>query len=416
MNRLLARWIFPVDQPPIERGVVEIVDGIIADVSPLLGQPDAETLDLGNAAIIPGLVNAHAHLEFSSLESPIEPALPFTNWIGRLLAHRRERPDSLREYIRRGIREAAQAGLSLVGDIVTGDWSPDCLSDDGPHVVAFRELIGLLPDQVTSQLELAKQHIVDCRTAQSSIQGAPQSGLRPAISPHAPYSVCPELFHSLVELARAENVPLCIHLAETQAELELLESGTGEFYAMLTRFDLWREGTIPKRTRPMDYLQPLSGLTSALIAHGNYLADDEIDFLAAHRNIATVLCPRTHAFFGHRNHPWERLLDAGASVCIGTDGRSSNPDYSLWSELQFLAGQSDAARAPQILEAGTRQGARALGQENETGTITAGKCADLTVISLEGSEATDPWAALFASNSKPSTTILMGSRIRTLRS
>lgn len=412
MNRLLARWIFPVDQPPIERGIVEIVDGIIADVGRLHGQSDAETLDLGNVAIIPGLVNAHAHLEFSSLDSPIEPALPFTDWIGRLLAHRRVRSESILEYIRRGTCEAAGTGSCLVGDIVTGDWMPDCHPNDGPAVVAFRELIGLLPDQTASQLELADRHIVDCRAAQSAGKG----DLLPALSPHAPYSVSPELFHSLVELARAKNVPLCIHLAETLAELELLESGTGEFFEMLTRFDLWRAGTIPTHSRPMDYLQPLAALPNALIVHGNYLADDEIDFLAAHPNVATVFCPRTHAFFSHRDHPWKRLLDAGASVCIGTDGRSSTPDYSLWSELQFLARQSDSARAPQILEAGTRQGATALGQANKAGTITAGNRADLTVISLDGAEVTDPWAVLFAPNSKPITTILKGSTIQTLRS
>jgi len=412
MTRLLARWIFPVDQPPIERGLVEIVDGIISAVEPFIGQPDSESVDLGNVAIIPGLVNVHTHLEFSSLESPIEPALPFTDWIGRLLAHRRERSGSLNEYIKAGIHEAATAGSTLIGDIVTGDWSSDCVPDDGPSIVAFRELIGLLPAQVAPQLELAKQHITDCRAA----DGAGQGGLVPAISPHAPYSVCPDLFHKLGDLALAENVPLCIHLAETQAELELLRSGTGEFFEMLTRFDLWRDGTIPKGTRPMDYLRPLAELPHAMIAHGNYLADDEIDFLAAHPNIATVFCPRTHAFFGHVDHPWERLLDARATVCIGTDGRSSNPDYSLWSELQFLAQQTENKRLPQILDAGTRQGAIALGQENETGTITTGKRADLTLISLDESTTTDPWAALFASTTRPVSTFVAGLRIRPIRS
>jgi len=412
MTRLLARWIFPVDQPPIERGLVEIIDGIISTVEPFTGQPDSGTVDLGNVAIIPGLVNAHAHLEFSSLDAPIEPALPFTDWIGRLMAHRRERPGSLAEYISAGAHEAAVTGASLVGDIVTGDWSPDCVPDDGPPIVAFRELIGLLPEQVAPQLELAKQHIADCRAA----DGAEQGGLVPAISPHAPYSVCPDLFHQLVELANAENVPLCIHLAETLAELELLQSGTGEFFEMLTRFGLWRDGAISKGTRPMDYLQPLARLPHASIAHGNYLAEDEIDFLVAHPNIATVFCPRTHAFFGHVDHPWQRLLDARATVCIGTDGRSSNPDYSLWYELQFLAQHSENKRLPQILDAGTRQGAAALGQENETGTITTGKRADLTLISLDESTTTDPWAALFASTTRPISTFVAGSRIRTVRS
>ena len=406
MTRLLARWVFPVDQPPIERGIVEITNGIISAVEPLSGQPDSRTIVLGNVAITPGLVNSHAHLEFSSLDSPIEPSLPFTEWVGRLLAHRRERTGSLSNYIKAGVQETEQSGSTLIGDIVTGDWSPDCVPNDGPSIVAFRELIGLLPEQVTPQLELAKQHIADCRAANSAGQG----GLFPALSPHAPYSVCPDLFHQLVDLAKAENVPLCIHLAETQAELELLKSGTGEFFDMLTRFDLWREGTIPKGSRPMDYLRPLSELPHALIAHGNYLVDDEVKFLAAHPNIATVFCPRTHAFFGHRNHPWERLLDAEATVCIGTDGRTSNPDYSLWSELKFLADQSSESRFPQILEVGTRSGAMALGQESRSGTITAGKRADLTLISLVESQTTDPWRALFAGNSQPVTTFMNGSK------
>ena len=412
MKRLLARWVFPVDQPPIERGVVEIVDGVISSVTPLNGQSDDETVDLGNTAIIPGLVNAHAHLEFSSLDSPIEPALPFTDWIGRLLAHRRERTGSLPEFIRAGVHEAAASGTSLVGDIVTGDWSSGCVPHDGPSVVAFRELIGFLPEQIAPQLEIARQHIADCRAANEAGHGR----LLPAISPHAPYSVCPDLFHGLVDLARTEEVPLCIHLAETQAELELLKSGSGEFFEMLTRFDLWRDGTIPKYSRPMDYLKPLGELPNALIAHGNYLADDEIDFLASRPNIATVFCPRTHAFFGHSNHPWERLLDAGATVCIGTDGRSSNPDYSLWTELKFLARSSAADRMPQILEAGTLRGAIALGRGKKTGTITPGKRADLTAISLNESSANDPWMALFAAKSKPVTTIVVGSEIKTPRS
>lgn len=410
MTRLLARWIFPVDQPPIERGLVEFDNGIITAVEPLAGTPDGQTKDLGNVAIIPGLVNAHAHLEFSSLDVPIEPALPFTDWIGRLLAHRRERPGSLNEYINSGTREASQSGTSVAGDIVTGNWSPKCLPSNGPRIVAFRELIGLLPDQMKPQLDIARQHLTDCRSAKAT----GQSRLAPAISPHAPYSVSPDLFQALIDLAKTENVPLCIHLAETLAELELLESGTGEFRDMLTHFDLWRDGIIPKHSRPMDYLQPLADIPHALIAHGNYLADDEIDFLAKHPNISTVFCPRTHDFFSHTNHPWQRLLDTGASVCIGTDGRSSSPDYSLWSELQFLARLTNGQRLPQILELGTRMGATALGLE--AGTITVGQRADLTMISLGEESTTDSWEALFAPKARPVATILDGVTIRRVRS
>lgn len=412
MTRLLARWIFPVDGPPIERGVVEVVDGMITDVGSFVGAPDSCTIDLGNVAVIPGLVNAHAHLEFSSLNAPIEPALPFTNWIGRLLNHRRERTGLLSDYIFEGAGQAADAGSTLVGDIATGDWSPVCVPSHGPAIAAFRELIGFLPDQVKAQVELARQHIVDCR--RSSLNDL--NRLIPAISPHAPYSVCPELFEELVRLAREEDVPLCLHLAETPSELEFLSSGTGEFFEMLTRFDLWREGTVRRGSRPLDYLRPLADLSHALIAHGNYLADDEIEFLAAHPNIAIVYCPRTHAFFGHRDHPWQRLLDAGASVCIGTDGRSSSPDYSLWAELQFLASLSDSARLPRILDAGTRQGAHALGLGNESGTITTGKRADLTLMSPGDVSIGDPWRLLFSEATQPMATIINGVAVERSRS
>lgn len=412
MTRLLASWVFPVDGPPIARGVVEIVGGVIAAVEPHRGRPDAGTIELSNVAIIPGLVNAHAHLEFSSLSSPICPPSPFTGWIGQLLSHRRERTGSLVDYVRDGAMEAAETGTSLVGDIVTADWSPDSVSSDCPMIAAFRELIGFLPEQVEPQLEIARDHIARIRRSTQSC------GARcvPAISPHAPYSVCPELYHQLIDLAENENVPLCIHLAETQSELEFLMSGSGEFVEMLTRFDLWRDTAVSRGTRPIDYLRPLASLPHALIAHGNYLSESDIEFLGVHPNVATVFCPRTHEFFGHRDHPWQRLIDAGASVCIGTDGRSSSPDYSLWSELQFLARQSNSARLPQILEAGTRQGARALGLDHEAGTLAAGKRADLTLISLGNASTIDPWNALFAKSSQPVATIINGSVLRSSRS
>ena len=104
----------------------------------------------------------------------------------------------------------------------------------------------------------------------------------PAISPHAPYSVSPELFHRSVGLARQENIPLCIHLAETQAELHLLRDGMGELFEMLSAFGVWQNGVIPRGTRPLDYLQPLAELEHASIAHGNYLTDEEIASLAVY--------------------------------------------------------------------------------------------------------------------------------------
>jgi cytosine/adenosine deaminase-related metal-dependent hydrolase len=393
VERVAARWVIPVDQPPIEDGVVEIADGRIVEVRHRAGASDDATLDLGNAALLPALVNAHAHLEFSDLAQPIQPATPFTQWIRNLLAYRRERERPIGELVRDGLSEAARTGTGLVGEIAAGDWqlteaaaalTASDFDGSAPTVVAFRELIGLLPEQAADQLELARRHIDECRALSGSDDNSARGGLtlRPALSPHAPYSVGPDLYHQLVDLARRESVPLCIHLAETPAELELLERGTGEFVEMLSGFGIWQPGLIPRDSRPMDYLELLATVDHALIAHGNYLSDEEIAWLGRHPNIATVFCPRTHAFFGHSEHPWRKLLAAGATVSLGTDGRSSNPDYSLWSELESLTQQGNVTNQHTLIELATLAGARALGAEADYGSLAPGKSATFSVFPL----------------------------------
>jgi cytosine/adenosine deaminase-related metal-dependent hydrolase len=365
IERVAARWVIPVDQPPIEDGVVEIADGRIVELRRRAGAADDATLDLGNAALLPALVNAHAHLEFSDLADPIEPAAPFTQWIRNLLAYRRERERPVGELVRDGLREAARTGTGLVGEIAASDWRPAEMAaalqasdfdEPVPTVVAFRELIGLLPEQAAEQLELARRHIDECRTPSGSDDPTAKGvvTLRPALSPHAPYSVGPELYHQLVDLARRESVPLCIHLAETPAELELLDRGTGEFVEMLSAFSIWQPGLIPRGSRPMDYLEPLAKLDHALIAHGNYLSDDEIAWLG--------------------RHPWRKLLAAGATVCLGTDGRSSSPDYSLWSELLFLSRSATPRERLDLLLLATKSGVRALGLIDQRGLAAAEFC------------------------------------------
>ncbi|MBI1310347.1 amidohydrolase family protein [bacterium] len=395
VSRVAARWVFPIDRPPLEHGVVDIKAGRIVEVRQQAGAADDATLDLGNVALLPALVNAHAHLEFSDLAEPIQPPAPFTQWIRNLLAYRRDREQSSDELVRDGLREAGQTGTGLIGEIATGDWSVDGLTKteclDAPMVVAFRELIGLSSEQTAGQLELAQQHIDECRRLACDAT----TKLIPALSPHAPYSVSPDLFQQSVELARRESVPLCIHLAETPAELELLDHGTGEFVEMLSGFGLWQDNLIPRGLRPLDFLEPLATLDNALIAHGNFLSADEITWLGRHPNVATVFCPRTHAFFGHTGHPWQKLLAAGATVCLGTDGRSSNPDYSLWPELQFLARLNPRSERTVLLELATLSGARALGLEADYGSLTVGKRSDFCAVDLSSPDANAVFNGLF---------------------
>ena len=402
---LRARWVFPVVSEPIENGVLVIEDGLISDihVENSANSRDPRIHDLGNVAIIPGLINAHAHLEFSDLSEPIQPPDPFTGWIRNLIGYRNSRQTPHVDLIADGLAESLHHGTTTVGEIATGDWSAASiaqLSQPTSRVVAFREAIGLKPEQAAGQIEAIRNHIDACRATASHSDYSKR--ISPAISPHAPYSVAFDLFDSLVEIARRERVPLCMHLAETHAELELLDQGRGEFVKLLSAFGIWEAGLFRKCTRALDYLERLSTLDQALIAHGNYLSDDEINFLGEHPNVAVVYCPRTHNFFGHSEHPWRRLLDVGANVCLGTDGRSSNPNYSLWAELQFIDQQTHGSMRPELLKMATTNAAVALGVSGAEG-FRAPAPIDLTILEMDDRECRDPYDLLFKSTAPVAT-------------
>lgn len=367
-----ARWVFPGDGPPLERGVIEIEAGRITAVH---DRADCAAHDLGDVAIVPGLVNAHTHLEFSDLTQPIAPAKPFTDWIRALVANRRSR-DASTSAVAAGKREAERTGTTLLGEIASPGWDAAEFFPPNARVVVFQEILGLAAAQHDPQLALAREHL----------QQPQQDRLIYGLSPHAPYSVRPPLYAALVQLAVEHQCPLAVHLAETRAELELLSSGSGEFVEMLCEFGVWDPTAIPAGSRPLDYLRPLADVEHALAIHGNYLDDEEIAFLVAHTNITVVYCPRTHAYFGHEPHPWQRLLHAGASVAIGTDSRGSNPDLNLWRELQFLRRTFPDVDPVELLALGTTHGARALGLDGEIGTLGPGKSADMAVVALNGAK------------------------------
>ena len=369
---------------------------------------DPAAVDLGDVALIPGLVNAHTHLEFSLLREPIPTAGCFTDWIRSVVKYRREQAelfaeargdcdrvvvrtpssgrgrldhDTATEAIRAGIEESQRCGTTLIGDIATTGWSGrDYLNGDFAGVV-FQELIGLTDERVGLQYELAQRAL------------ATEGGF--GLSPHAPYSVRPDLLSHAVKLARAAARPIAMHLAETEAELELLADGTGEFRELLTEFGLWRDGLFGGGGRPQACLETLADAPRSLIVHGNYLDEDELQFLAARPQMTLVYCPRTHAAFGHRAHPWRRLLELGGSVAFGTDSRASNPDLSLFAEMQFVAEQHPDLSHLTLLDLATRGGRRAL-----LGDESAECSTDFTLVRLAAPRSNNLSRDLFAKSSK----------------
>ncbi|MBX3415592.1 MAG: amidohydrolase family protein [Pirellulales bacterium] len=404
--RLKARYAFPVSRPPIENALVTIAGGRLVEVASATPHVDIpDTLDLGDVALVPGLINAHTHLEFSHFRQPLgQLGQSFPDWIREVVAWRRrgaapptERPATT------GLRELAATGTTTVGEIATAGWSPDDFAASPVAATVFYELIGLDRARIEPNLAAACDHLARRRVANDVVNW--QAGL----SPHAPYTVHPQLFARLTTLSAAEQIPLAFHLAESREELELLSTGSGPFRTLLQDLGAWQPGAIARGTRPLDYLRELTRAHRALVIHGNYLTEEEAALLARHADrMALVYCPRTHAYFGHERYPLARRLAAGVAVALGTDSRASNPDLSLWEELRHVAAHHRELSPAQVLELGTLAGAKALGLQADRGTLEAGRRADLAVIALTQATGADPHELLFAEGTRAITTIRAG--------
>lgn len=417
---LKARWVFPVSGDPIPDAAVTIQGGRIAAVGK--PPPGVPVEDLGNVAILPGLVNSHVHLEFSDLTAPLgRPGMSVVDWIGEVIAFRRSFARNAQGAVGRGLEESLRCGTTTLGEIAQPNWSSEPLVEAGLRAVVFLELIAPTPDRVEAAMDSALRHL----------DSAGLSGdLHPGLSPHAPYSVHPALLRRVVDLAREKGVrtvfrssdrakdeldprnaargrknssdpffpPVAFHLAESDAELELLRTGSGTLGDLLR--DLGITGTLAFWLgRPLDYLVELAPAHRALVIHGNYLDDEEIAFVARHpETMSIVYCPRTHAYFGHKTYPLETMLSAGATVALGTDSRASSPDLSVLAEMRQAANRHPSVPLSTVLRMGTLNGARALGLDAEVGSLEPGKSADLAIVALPGRDAPDPHELLFHSD------------------
>ena len=371
-----ARWVFSDVCPPLANAAVAIEGERIAAV----GCVSAAVRDLGNVAILPGLVNAHTHLELSDIARPLgAPGVGIADWIRLTLRAREHRAEAAAVVL--GAAELVRQGVTAVGDIVQSAEWPDPFPP--LDAIRFRELIGPTPEQAQAALAVARQAV--------------QQGF--GLSPHAPYTVHPTLFAEAVRLSASARVALAFHLAESREELELLRDGTGPLRTLLDERDAWRPDLISRKTRPLDYLRTLAEAHRVLVVHGNYLDDEEIAFLAQRPDrMAVVYCPRTHAWFQHAPYPLARLRAAGCTVALGTDSRASAPDLSLFAELRAAARAHPDVSPAQLLAMATSGGAQALGLADRHGSIAPGRPAHLTIVSLPDRDG-DPYELLLSDES-----------------
>jgi cytosine/adenosine deaminase-related metal-dependent hydrolase len=378
---LTARWVLPATSPPLPCGTITIRGEEIISVDSA-GNRKAD-VDFGNAVILPGLVNAHTHLDLSGMRGEVPPGPDFVGWLRGVIDHRRRRSteDATRE-VRAGLDECLRFGTTLIGDITASGLSWDALAQAPVWAVCFREVIGLPASRVsTSWVDLGKW-----------VEDHPDTPTcRAGVSPHAPYSV-----HKAMIEACARLWPVCIHLAETSAERELLESRSGPFVPLLRDLGVWDpSGLAPS----FDWVVwKTSRAPAVLLAHGNYLSPKT----RIPANTTVVHCPRTHAAFGHPPHPFRELLARGVRVALGTDSLASNPDLDMLAEARILSRQYPDVSGEDILRMATIHGAKALGFGDVTGSLEAGKSADLVVVPLPNCDAMEPHDLLFADRSESS--------------
>lgn len=409
-----ARYVFPATSSPIAGGVVTVVDGRIVAVGRESHGPPA--IDLGDVAILPGLVNAHVHLEFSDLATPLgQPGMPFPEWIRCVVEHRSTMELDRGAAISAGLEESLRFGTTTLGEIATGAWDATPYDNTPITCTAFYELIAIGEDQIEEYRQMAAEHLARDGRLNSALPEAIESHSNSiprwhaGLSPHAPYTVHPELVRRLVQLSARCGAPAAMHLAESPEELELMAAGTGLFVETLSARGFWNPKAIPSGTRPMEYLRDLSSAARSLVIHGNYLDEQDIGYLAEHaQRMSVVYCPRTHEFFDHPPHPLPRLLEQGANVALGTDGRSSNPDLNLLAEMRAVARRFPEIAPTEVLRLGTTHGAKALGCEARCGSLDVGKQADLMMVPITTDQVPDAHDLLFESEATAVGTMIQG--------
>jgi cytosine/adenosine deaminase-related metal-dependent hydrolase len=385
---LTARWVFPVDGPPVESGVVTIHGERILGVEPP-GQRTPD-IDLGNAAILPGLVNAHTHLDLTGLRGKCPPSPDFTGWLRQVIAHRRAiTPEQTQADIRAGIEECLRFGTTLVGDIASGGASWDALAEAPLRAVVYYELIGLSKERAAAAWEAWKWWHRAHRRRRDCC---------PGVSPHAPYSVRASLFLG----AAAADVPAATHLAESRGELWLLGDRCGPLVPFLKDLGVWDPEGLAEG--PDHVLRLMTGLNPVVFAHGNYLSPEA----PIPANGTIVYCPRTHAAFGHPPHPFRDFLARGVRVALGTDSLASNPDLDLLAEARFVSSHYPATPGADLLRMATLSGALALGWADTAGSLKPGKSADLVVLPLPNHDADDPHSLIFDTDAAVSAVMFRG--------
>lgn len=410
MKILSAGYVLPISSEPIENGAVVIEKDKILAVGTFSElkekHPQAAHEAFGEAAILPGFVNVHSHLEITAMRGFLDTVEnDFTAWLLKLTKTRAEilTDEDVKIAAIFGALEGARAGVTCFGDIGRfGAIGFEALKKNKLRGVLFQET-EFSPDNKTAAADFEK-----LKEKFSALRETENELVKVGISPHSPYTVSRKLFENIAEYAIAENVKITIHAAESNEEAELLEKGTGFFTKVYEKYGVdWQTPFCS----PIEFLEK-TGILQAkpLLAHCLKVSDSDIEIMRK-TDSRIAHCPKSNSKFGHGIAPFEKFLDAKVKTGFGSDSVASNNVCDILEEARFavlsarnLASRKRFIEPKEAVETATLGGAKALGLENAVGTLESGKQADLIVISLENvahMPVHDVYSALvFASNAR----------------
>ena len=371
---LRAPWVLPMTGPPLRDAWVTTARGRVVAVGtgrPPDG-PGVEHRDVGDSVLLPGLINAHTHLELSWLWGKVPPAASLPAWVSDLMRQRFARAGGDDPApIRQAIIDALEAGTAAVGDVANTAATQQALARSRLHGVVFRELIGFNPADPDAIVEAAAADAAAHRTARVEVH----------LAAHAPYSVAPDLLRRIAARAAAEGGVCSVHVGESPDEVEFLRSGGGRWRRVLEARGAWNPRWTPPGCGPVEYLDRLGVLGPSLLAvHCVQCDGADLARLAA-AGATIVTCPRSNVWVGVGSPPASRFFASGARVAIGTDSLASASDLNLFSELAALHHLAPEVAPRRLLESATRAGAEALGRR-DLGVIAPGARARLIAVDL----------------------------------
>lgn len=410
MIRYHARWVVPVSGPPVRGGTVAVDGSHIAYVGPPAGAPPGTDHELGDAVLLPGLVNAHTHLELTLFRGLLD-GLPFREWIVRLQAAKTAvmTRDRYLDAACLGLTEGLRAGITTYADTCDSGVALEAMRAAGVRGIMYQEVFCPWPDAPRVERAAA-----DLQAKLTALEPLETDLVRLGVSPHAPYTVSDPLFALVARSGR----PLAVHVAESAAESALVRDGTGAFADGLRARGIPVE---PRARSPIALLQRLGVLEARpLLIHAVDVDAGDVRAIAdSHASVAH--CPISNAKLAHGIAPVLELQSAGVPVGLGSDSMASNDRMDLLEEAraavltQRLRSRCpDALDAHRALEMATLGGARALGLDARIGSLEPGKDADLAAFALPpGFGDADPEAALvFALGGSPALLVTVAGQPR----